>query len=75
MVCINIELPDELGKKAEREASLRGQSLEEFVRTCVTKEVALPKPRSIYDEVEVFDRPTPPDLSARHDDYLCEDYQ
>ncbi len=71
MTEIVVPLPDDLKFRAEQAARQNGIALDQFVRQCV--ESTINKTRRsdpLFADLAVFDGETPPDLSARHDDYL-----
>jgi uncharacterized protein (DUF1778 family) len=73
MVSINVDLSDDLRALAEQAARSQGVSLEDFVRNCVSARLDEAASDSLLSDNAVYDGPTPPDLSARHDDYLYGD--
>jgi hypothetical protein len=73
MVSINIDLSDDLRTLAEQAARSQGVSLEDFVRNCVSARLNETASDPFLSDNAVFNGPTPPDLSARHDDYLYGD--
>ncbi|MCA9237197.1 MAG: hypothetical protein KDA44_17105 [Planctomycetales bacterium] len=75
MVSIDVPLPDDLHARAKEQARVQGLTLEEFVRQCVTARVTQRASDSLFADLEVWNGPTPADLSDRHDDYLYGDDQ
>lgn len=73
MVSINIDLSDDLRALAEQAARSQGVSLEDFVRSCVSARLNETASDPLLSDNALFEGPTPPDLSARHDDYLYGD--
>ncbi len=71
---IPFSIPPDLAGDVARAAQAQGVSVEEFVKISLQAAVARTKERDpFFADDAVFTGPTPPDLSARHDDYLYDD--
>ena len=68
---ITIQLPDDLKRQAQEEASRRGIGLDELVAAVLRDAVATQRTGDrMFDDHEVYYGPAPSDLSENIDDYL-----
>ncbi len=69
-----INLPADLAAKALREASERGMSLTDFVRTALERVVSCdPATDPLFTDSAVYDGDAPSNLASDHDEYLYGD--
>lgn len=73
----SILIPDDLKRRAERYAREHEMSLAALVRSALQDKIrpTVPARDPIFSDDVVFEGETPPDLSARHEDYLVEVYE